>query len=167
MPENASAQRPARHGREAFFIEGEGLVGNVEAAPQTAPAADPPARAAATAPDFRFSRMGPQGIRLPAALRRKVAAAMAAAGRDPKGRIPAGYTYLGQFVDHDLTFDATTVALGANVSPADLLQGRSPTLDLDSLYGAGPNDPVSAEFYRDDRHLEVGTTVRVGRLRAR
>ncbi len=167
MPENASPQRPARHGREAFFIEGEGLVGNVEAAPRTAPAGDPPARAAATAPDFRFSRMGPPGIRLPVALRRKVAAAMVAGGRERAGRIPAGYTYLGQFVDHDLTFDATTVALGVNVSPADLLQGRSPTLDLDSLYGAGPNDPVSAEFYRDDRHLRVGTTVRVGRLRAR
>ena len=59
------------------------------------------------------------------------------------GNIPAGYTYLGQFVDHDLTFDKTVVALGDRVSPADLLQGRSPTLDLDSLYGAGPTDPVS------------------------
>ena len=54
------------------------------------------------------------------------------------------------------------VALGDRVSPADLLQGRSPTLDLDSLYGAGPTDPVSAEFYADDRHLKMGKTVRVG-----
>ena len=25
------------------------------------------------------------------------------------GDIPAGYTYLGQFIDHDLTMDRTTV----------------------------------------------------------
>ena len=28
------------------------------------------------------------------------------------GPIPAGFTYLGQFIDHDLTFDKTTVMLG-------------------------------------------------------
>ena len=28
------------------------------------------------------------------------------------GQIPAGFTYLGQFIDHDLTFDKTTVMLG-------------------------------------------------------
>jgi len=50
------------------------------------------------------------------------------------------------------------VALGTNVSPSELLQGRSPSLDLDSLYGAGPQDPESADFYRDGLHLRVGTT---------
>jgi hypothetical protein len=75
--------------------------------------------------------------------------------------IPAGFTYLGQFIDHDLTFDRTSVMLGEEVSPAELLQGRSPSLDLDSLYGAGPANARSARFYRDDRHLKVGTTVRV------
>ena len=77
------------------------------------------------------------------------------------GTIPAGYTYLGQFVDHDLTFDKTAVMLGQNVSPAQLLQGRSPSLDLDSLYGAGPSDPASAAFYKDDRHLKMGRTVAI------
>ena len=48
-----------------------------------------------------------------------------------------------------------------------MFQGRSPTLDLDSLYGAGPSDPVSAKFYADDRHLLMGKTVRVGRFRPR
>ena len=33
-------------------------------------------------------------------------------------QIPAGFTYLGQFVDHDLTFDKTNVMLGENVTPA-------------------------------------------------
>ncbi|HEX6150062.1 heme peroxidase family protein [Nocardioides sp.] len=156
-----------RHGRETFFIEGEGLVGSPAAVKAVSARPRGRARAAAVVPDFRFSRMGPRGTRLQRGIRRKVAAAISAGGRDPVGRIPAGYTYLGQFVDHDLTFDATTVTLGVNVSPADLLQGRSPTLDLDSLYGAGPNDPVSAEFYEDDRHLKFGKTVRVDNLRAR
>ena len=50
--------------------------------------------------------------------------------------------------------------LGQNVSPVDLLQGRSPSLDLDSLYGAGPLDPASAKFYEADGvHLKIGKTV--------
>ena len=68
---------------------------------------------------------------------------MARAAARPQ--IPAGFTYLGQFIDHDLTFDKTAVMLGEHVSPAELLQARSPSLDLDSLYGAGPHDPESAQ----------------------
>ena len=49
--------------------------------------------------------------------------------------IPAGYTYLGQFVDHDLTFkgDDDFAILGASG-----MNARTPRFDLDSLYGAGP-----------------------------
>ena len=75
--------------------------------------------------------------------------------------LPAGFTYLGQFIDHDLSFDKTKVTLGENISPAVLLQARSPSLDLDSLYGAGPSDPSSADFYSDGRHLKMGRTVAV------
>ena len=145
-----------RHGRDIFHIEGEGFVG------------DPPGTqrlASATVPPFRFSRMGPKGRQLPRALRVKLGRAMTS-GTNRNGNIPAGFTYLGQFVDHDLTFDFTDVALGADVSPADLLQGRSPTLDLDNLYGAGPHDAQSARFYEDGVHLKVGTTTRVGGDRA-
>src|SRR3712207_2386651 len=52
--------------------------------------------------------------------------------------------------------------LGQNVSPAQLLQGRSPSLDLDALYGAGPQDPESAKFYSDGLHLKMGTTAEIG-----
>lgn len=141
-----------RHGRAVFFIEGEGLVGGDPGDASPRPAAD-------AAPPFRFSRLGPKGRRIGPGIRGKVARAMTS-GTNTNGKIPAGYTYLGQFVDHDLTFDATSVALGDSISPAELLQGRSPTLDLDSLYGAGPRDPVSAAFYSDERHLKVGTTTR-------
>ncbi|WP_322920984.1 peroxidase family protein [Nocardioides renjunii] len=162
----------SRHGRESFYIEGEGVVGSTDpgaAPPTTARANTTAARgpALAAAPTFRFSRLGPPGVRLPEATLRKVALAMTG-GSVVDGTIPAGFTYLGQFVDHDLTFDATTVAFGDSVSPAALLQGRSPTLDLDSLYGAGPLDGVSADFYEADRtRLKVGRTTKIGGDRAR
>jgi Animal haem peroxidase len=87
-----------------------------------------------------------------------VARATAQAGGGGTG-IPAGYTYLGQFIDHDLTFDKS--ALGPDVSPAEMLQNRSPALDLDSLYGAGPGSSGSAKFFQANRRkLRVGTTVK-------
>ena len=56
--------------------------------------------------------------------------------------------------------------LGSNMSPAQLLQGRSPSLDLDSLYGAGLGDPGSAKFYEADGiHLKMGKTTQ-GRPRS-
>ena len=54
------------------------------------------------------------------------------------------------------------MTLGANVTAAQLLQARSPSLDLDSLYGAGPQDPDSAGFYSDGLHLKMGDTVAAG-----
>jgi hypothetical protein len=51
--------------------------------------------------------------------------------------VPAGFTYLGQFIDHDITFDRTP-DLPDIVDPEQMRQERTPTLDLDSLYGRGP-----------------------------
>ena len=135
-----------KHGSESYFVLGEGLL--AESAGGREPVA---LAAAATAPPFRFTRMGPRGInrQLGEPLRRKLADKMTAGG-SPGSRVPAGFTYLGQFIDHDLTFDRTKVTLGTAVSPAALLQARSPSLDLDSLYGAGPQDPKSAKFYAAD-----------------
>ena len=105
-----------------------------------------------TAPPFRFSRLGPRGTgkQLGAPNRRRIANAMVGRG-SAAGPIPAGFTYLGQFIDHDLTFDKTTVMLGDHISPAQLIQASSPSLDLDSLYGAGPQDPASADLLRGRR----------------
>ncbi|MEO5852993.1 MAG: heme peroxidase family protein [Nocardioides sp.] len=161
------------HGSETFFIEGEGVLGH-QVGGRHGNAADPvndapdaagpaPARLAArAAPPFRFSRVGPKGTPLGPALTRKVAIAMMGGGGG-SGDVPAGYTYLGQFVDHDLTFDRTDVVLGEDITPAELVQGRSPRLDLDSLYGTGPANPGSTQFYAPDGlHLEVGDTKRIG-----
>jgi hypothetical protein len=63
----------------------------------------------------------------------------AAAVDDPEfdSRTPAGYTFLGQFVDHDVTFDTTPLPERSE----DVLATtnfRTPALDLDCLYGNGP-----------------------------
>jgi hypothetical protein len=62
--------------------------------------------------------------------------------REPKDEnrtIPAGYTYLGQFIDHDITFDPVST-LQAENDPDALEDFRTPRLDRDSLYGRGPAD---------------------------
>ncbi len=55
--------------------------------------------------------------------------------------MPAGYTYLGQFIDHDLTFDNTSTLNPADTGTKDRLPTnlRTPRFDLDSLYGDGPD----------------------------
>ena len=53
--------------------------------------------------------------------------------------ISAGYTYLGQFLDHDLTFDPAS-SLDKQNDPDALVDFRTPRFDLDSLYGRGPDD---------------------------
>jgi len=58
---------------------------------------------------------------------------------DENPTIPAGYTYLGQFLDHDVTFDPVST-LQARNDPDALVDFRTPRLDLDSLYGRGNAD---------------------------
>src|SRR5262249_40343259 len=85
----------------------------------------------------------------------------AAAFEDPKKRIqddeenagiPAGYTYLGQFIDHDITFDPASSLMKQN-DPDALVDFRTPRLDLDSLYGRGPADQP---YMYDGNKLRLG-----------
>lgn len=57
---------------------------------------------------------------------------------------PAGTTFLGQFLDHDFTFDLES-RLGIRTEPEDSSNGRTPMLDLDTVYGGGPS--LSPELY--------------------
>jgi hypothetical protein len=57
----------------------------------------------------------------------------------PVSNMPVGYTYFGQFVDHDITFDPQS-SLTRHNDPDGLQNFRSPRFDLDSLYGRGPDD---------------------------
>ncbi|WP_207482253.1 peroxidase family protein [Arenibaculum pallidiluteum] len=51
--------------------------------------------------------------------------------------IPAAFTYLGQFIDHDITLDTTTLT-EISQDPKGEVNFRTPRLDLDSVYGLGP-----------------------------
>jgi hypothetical protein len=61
--------------------------------------------------------------------------------------IAAGFTYLGQFIDHDLTFDPAS-SLQKTDDPDALVDFRTPRFDLDSVYGRGPDD--QPYLYRAD-----------------
>lgn len=149
-----------RHNRDIFYVIGEGILTyDDKCHPVTHPVST-----MAELRKFRFSRMGPKGHPLDGALLIALAEAMTAGSGQPDSSgpaIPAGFTYLGQFVDHDLTLDNTARSLGENVTVADLIQGRSPALDLDSVYGRGPNHPEDAKFYSDGVRLKMGTTAKV------
>ena len=72
--------------------------------------------------------------------------------------LPSGYTYFGQFVDHDITFDPLSSLVKLN-DPAGLTNFRTPALDLDGLYGRGPDDQpymydaAGRKFLLGDRFL--------------
>src|SRR4051794_4336433 len=51
--------------------------------------------------------------------------------------ITAGFTFLGQFIDHDMTFDPTS-SLARQQDPESIGNFRVPAFDLDSVYGGGP-----------------------------
>jgi hypothetical protein len=58
---------------------------------------------------------------------------------DEESGIPALYTYLGQFIDHDITFDPAS-SLQKQNDPDALTDFRTPAFDLDNVYGRGPDD---------------------------
>ena len=71
--------------------------------------------------------------------------------------IPSGYTCLGQFIAHEITFDKTTTLPAIESDPHSW---RSPQLDLDSLYG-NVEDPHDVEAFYDQQNparLKVGLT---------
>jgi nucleoid-associated protein YgaU len=71
------------------------------------------------------------------------------------GRVPAIYTYFGQFVDHDITFEQSSFTMAKLLAPGlapmpvaqirdDLKNTRTASLELDSLYGgAAARDPAN------------------------
>ena len=91
------------------------------------------------------AEFGPDDAHSEAALT-TLGTAMIADPEDPKdgpdaeeSGIPAAYTYFGQFIDHDLTFDPASSLQHQN-DPDALVDFRTPRFDLDSVYGRGPDD---------------------------
>jgi hypothetical protein len=73
----------------------------------------------------------------------------------------AGVTFFGQFLDHDMTFDATS-RLGVATRPERSPNSRTPSFDLDSVYGRGPfadshlYDPGDRAKFRIEKTTEGG-----------
>jgi hypothetical protein len=63
---------------------------------------------------------------------------------NPNPRLTSGFTFVGQFVDHDITFDTTLLDLQQS-DPYATKNFRDPRYDLDSVYGLGPS--VNPQFY--------------------
>jgi hypothetical protein len=73
-------------------------------------------------------------------------------------RLFAGFTFIGQFIDHDITLDTTPLDL-QQADPDATVNFRTPRYDLDSVYGRGPTqDP---QFYdpADRDKLPLATNV--------
>ena len=90
----------------------------------------------------------------------KLGRAMEADKDDPKdgpdneeGGFPCAYTYFGQFIDHDLTFDPAS-SLQRQDDPDALTDYRTPRFDLDNLYGRGPDD--QPYLYADGVRFNLG-----------
>jgi hypothetical protein len=68
--------------------------------------------------------------------------------------VPAGFTYLGQFVDHDISLDLSP--LSAKLEDQTMVRNfRTPGLDLDCLYGAGLG-PHRFLYRRDEPKFLIG-----------
>jgi hypothetical protein len=66
----------------------------------------------------------------------------------------AGTTFLGQFMDHDMTFD-TTSQLGVPTEPRGSRNAREPAFNLDSVYGEGPIGSFKLYDRRDRIKLKI------------
>lgn len=127
-----------------------------------------------TQPEFDFLFAGiaadpnnrlPDGADTNQALK-NLGAALVETATDGDSIIPAVFTYLGQFMDHDITLEATTDRLRglenvvAPLSQDEIRQSveneRSPFFDLDSVYETAPRDETDANI------LKIGAVSPVG-----
>lgn len=177
MSASKYASSDKRHGRSRTFIDGEGWVEGPLCSPSTLqqlqsrygltkdnvqapdPIVAPEPRA--EEPTLRFCRLIPKGPRPSEqaliALGQAMETEVHGVGVQGDSNIPAGYTYLGQFIDHDITAEVQDLELGGPpVDPGAVENRRTPSLDLDSLYGRGPEG--SPDLYEAD-----GVRLRVGR----
>lgn len=89
---------------------------------------------------------------------------MASSAAEIHSKIPAGYTYLAQFITHDITLDSTnTVYPFAKIDPTAVKNIRSPQFDLETIYGREtpsiPGEPPrSALLDGDGPKLKLGMT---------
>jgi hypothetical protein len=71
----------------------------------------------------------------------------------------AGSTFIGQFTDHDITFDQTSL-LAVKTNPLNSPNTRTPALDLDSVFGGGP--AKRPDLYVPNPDGSVGPKLKIG-----
>jgi Animal haem peroxidase/TAT (twin-arginine translocation) pathway signal sequence len=77
---------------------------------------------------------------------------------NPNPKLTSGFTFVGQFVDHDITFDTTPIDQQEE-DPDATTNFRVPRYDLDALYGRGPSkDPQLYDSADRDKFKIVKTT---------
>ena len=84
-------------------------------------------------------------------------------------KIPAGYTYLGQFIDHDIALDSTggTPPWGT-ITPSSISNKRTPFLDLETIYGhecaCDDRQPTREQLLKENSKtlLKLGNTINNG-----
>lgn len=69
---------------------------------------------------------------------------------------PAGYTYAGQFILHDLTRDDTALPHAVDRQACDTVNCNQARLDLSSLYGGGPFSKDRHLYEKDHASLKLG-----------
>ncbi|HKG49322.1 MAG TPA: heme peroxidase family protein [Actinomycetales bacterium] len=69
-------------------------------------------------------------------------------------KVPAGFTFLGQFIDHDMTRDTTPLTLQQQ-DPKGLVNYDTPLFDLGSVYGLGPSSADKVLYEADGRRLKL------------
>jgi hypothetical protein len=75
----------------------------------------------------------------------------------PESSVTVGYTYFGQFLDHDLTKDESSIDDALQLQPEQIRNHQNPRLDLAHLYGQGPFHQEDAILYdRPDVRLKTG-----------
>src|ERR1700751_427563 len=87
------------------------------------------------------------------------------AADDEESGIPALYTYLGQFIDQDLTFDPDG-SFQKQKDPKATIDFRTPALDLDNVYGRGPGDQPYM-YDTDQKSFLLGDPLTLGAPGAR
>ncbi|MEF3119979.1 heme peroxidase family protein [Kocuria flava] len=71
--------------------------------------------------------------------------------------VPAGFAYLGQFIDHDMTLDLTPLSQQEH-DPRGLTNFDTPFFDLGSVYGRGPEADPQLYDPEDPRRMRLGRT---------
>jgi hypothetical protein len=100
---------------------------------------------------------------------RELGRAMSDDRSDRASNIPAGYTYLGQFIDHDMSkdprIDEDPIKRFLDNMPQPR-QLRTPSLDLDCLYGSGETKAIVAWDPEDPAKFLLGETIAEGEIQS-